>query len=72
MKPKILVPVDATSHSALLPVATNEARWRGAELVLLRVVSSSTQLPPDVPARPTESGATLLARSARASRPTST
>ena len=65
-RPKILVAVAVSSDESLLPAAVAEARWRGADLVLLRVISSASPPSSDAPARPTESGATLLARSARA------
>jgi nucleotide-binding universal stress UspA family protein len=63
---KILVPVDSTPVvSAVLAAAVDEARWRGAELVLLRALGIPSELPLEAYALAPDQVAALVERSAR-------
>ncbi len=63
---KILVPVDSTPIvQAVLATAVEEARWRGAELVLLRALGIPTELPLEAYALAPDQVASLVERSAR-------
>lgn len=64
---KILVPLDSTAAApAVLAAAIEQARWRGAELVLLRALGIPTELPLEAYALAPDAVASLLERSARA------
>ncbi len=63
---KILVPIDSTPVAkAVLAAAVEEARWRGAELVLLRALGIPTELPLEAYAMAPDLVASLVERSAR-------
>ena len=63
---KILVPVDSTPIvTAVLAAAIEEARWRGADLVLLRAIGIPSELPLEAYAMAPDQVAALVERSAR-------
>ena len=67
MSQKILVPLDTTSASGpVLAAAVAEARWRGADLVLVRAISLPTALPAEAYTMAPDNVADLLERTARA------
>ncbi len=63
---KILVPVDSTPIApAVLAAAVEEARWRSADLVLLRALGIPSELPLEAYAMAPDQVAQLIERSAR-------
>lgn len=63
---KILVPLDSTPVAqAVLAAAVEEARWRGADLVLLRALGIPSELPLEAYALAPDQVASLVERSAR-------
>lgn len=65
MNPKILVPLDSKSTAAgVLAVAIDEARWRSAEVVLLRAIDLPMEFPIEVYALSPNNVAQLLEENA--------